>query len=1543
MTGAEIVSALKPYVPDGATLRLPDTNTLGSPAINTLLDAFFGKTLAAAVQAPVVGATSATYTAKLQTAGFTLYTKAPVLAATLTFYTAPTSGALALTVQVTLPPGFGLTDSFPVLSATTSPLASLTLETATYTVDSTFAANTVQLQATLSPTDGLLAVMTWAAGGALTMGGTITVTTSPAGTLYPAFNLTSSQLTSPTLSGFTLDATVGVVAVVVPAAVVGGEPQLLTVAQLVADLVTPALTIPIVVTLEPGQNLLDVRLNRQAPPPSISALSSVAGFAGGTDPSGPLVSAQTPIGALSLDWVSCTIDTQYLQIRDLQIEVGLGTNWPIVDKILTLQGLTAVFVIADPQNAPSVSVTVTAEFVLPSGSVDVYVTYPSTVVGLQLAAGSVIDLNDLIGAVAKGVTLPGTGDLDIVALDAVANIGASTYTFTVEASGALTVVPGFVINDINLEIDYTGSLPPAFAFGCIFAIAKTELYLSVSYSGTYWTFSGGTYQQGSINLSDLAASLLSIFGVQLPADLPDIVLSDLQLVNYSTLDGSFAFEAEIDYIGGNDALLKSITGKVNIASTMNGSQRQWTGGMSGAIDIGGNQFTVAYDFATSQTLTASWTGAQGQTFGIASLCTLLGATPPAIPQGLDLGLTQVTFTYNITTQTVLLTASSLNYGNAVFYSTPAGASRLYAFGVNVPLNVTLADIPLVGDKLPDADQLGIANIGAWLLSSPILQAQAQAIDKALAGLTAYPSLPPQDIDAPLNLFGNLLLGTDVVPLSVPLGAPAPGPALPAGAVTVGTVGVAPPPAAPSDGTRWFSVQKTLGIFSFQRIGIQYVSDGSNALFIALDASIVLGPLTLTMNGLAVGSPLTSFTPTFHLSGLGLSYVQPPLEIAGQLLAVPANQLAPNTTFQYDGFAVVQAETFGLAAIGSYGQLTSGDPSLFLFAQLEMPLGGPPAFFVTGLMGGFGFNRALAIPAQDQVLGFPLLVLGAPSGPGQPAAKQDMTQVLAILEGQQPITPNGTKTAWIAPQSGAYWLAVGVTFTSFEVMTTRAVLIAEFGNDFVLALLGLSTLSLPQSVPAAETYAYVELELEAIFRPQQGVFSLTAVVSSNSYVIAPACHLTGGFAFYAWFGSNIYAGQFVVTLGGYHPAFNPPSYFPVEPRLGFNWAVSDLVSIKGDAYFALTPSCVMAGGGLQVLFQSGNLRAWFTAQADFLIAWNPFFFVADIGVSIGVSYRLDIGFVSKTLTVSVGATVNMWGPPTGGTVMVHLWFVSFSVDFGASQVTAANTALLWPGFQPLLPAQNTICTVSVTSGLMNSLDDPTIQGQKIWVVRATSFTFATEAAVPSTQFVYGGPSGGGNTTVSSGFTLDIRPMNLTGVVSTHTVTMQDTDTGTPVNVSTWAPAAWTRSVPQSLWGAPLTDASGKFTQQPQQATAAMVPSAPVGVTLQLPPPALNGATGVVPLSQLAYEPVSPPGGGPVVVGQSPLAIGAATSSDFLPSFATTTIANIEQVATGTAAANRNAMYIAMSGATVGLYAGTNDPMTALAQDANDLFADFPLAV
>jgi hypothetical protein len=150
----------------------------------------------------------------------------------------------------------------------------------------------------------------------------------------------------------------------------------------------------------------------------------------------------------------------------------------------------------------------------------------------------------------------------------------------------------------------------------------------------------------------------------------------------------------------------------------------------------------------------------------------------------------------------------------------------------------------------------------------------------------------------------------------------------------------------------------------------------------------------------------------------------------------------------------------------------------------------------------------------------------------------------------------------------------------------ALLVVKFGQRFEIDLLGLSTLVAPTPVPGEKPVppvAEAQIVLKATFIPDDGFLEVLGQLTPHSYVLSKACHLTGGFAFYSWFKdqpNGAVAGDFVATMGGYHPQFHKPDYYPAVPRLSLTWQVNDHLSIKAQAYFALTGHALMAGGNLE---------------------------------------------------------------------------------------------------------------------------------------------------------------------------------------------------------------------------------------------------------------------------------------------------------------------------------------------------------------------------
>src|SRR6185295_14132242 len=215
---------------------------------------------------------------------------------------------------------------------------------------------------------------------------------------------------------------------------------------------------------------------------------------------------------------------------------------------------------------------------------------------------------------------------------------------------------------------------------------------------------------------------------------------------------------------------------------------------------------------------------------------------------------------------------------------------------------------------------------------------------------------------------------------------------------------------------------------------------------------------------------------------------------------------------------------------------------------------------------------------------------------------------------------------VPPSVGDIFLAIGVRFNSFKLVDSFALLTFEFGNRFIVNLLGISTAVVPRE-SGVTPLAQVQIAWKATYDPDEGCLAIDARLTPNSYILSKDCHLSGGYAFYSWFkGPN--RGDFVQTLGGYHPDFEKtmPAHYPKVPRLAFDWRVSNSLTIQGDAYYALTGSALMAGGHLEVLFRQGELRAWLKLEANFLIAWKPYQYKANVSVSVGASYTFDLNLL-----------------------------------------------------------------------------------------------------------------------------------------------------------------------------------------------------------------------------------------------------------------------------------------------------------------------------
>jgi hypothetical protein len=598
---------------------------------------------------------------------------------------------------------------------------------------------------------------------------------------------------------------------------------------------------------------------------------------------------------------------------------------------------------------------------------------------------------------------------------------------------------------------------------------------------------------------------------------------------------------------------------------------------------------------------------------------------------------------------------------------------------------------------------------------------------------------------------------------------------------------------------------------FRRIGGKF-QDGR--LFFLLDAGLAVGGLSIGLRGLGASFPLKPpVKPEFSLAGLDISYSADPIQISGSLLRwrQPGQE-----TVQFDGMAVIKAANFSIAGLGSYAKV-GAETSLFIFAVLHAELGGPPCFRINGLALGFGYNRKLKLPPIEEVQNFPLVRVAL--DPGYLDGSDPKKSMSGALEKLR---------HYIPPSGGDYWFAAGIRFSSFEMLQSFALLSVSFGHDVEIGLLGLSKMSLPRGAKPGSEIACAELAIRAVINPNQGIIQVEGRLTDESYIFSKDCRITGGFAFYTWLSGPL-AGDFVVTLGGYHPKFIRAPHYPIVPRLGVNWQVSRELAIKAEMYFALTPSCLMAGGKLSAVYESGSIKAWFISYADFLLSWKPFYYMVDMGVSLGVEVDLDLFSIKIHLSVQV----HLWGPEFAGQIDVDLTIITFTVRFGPDK-TAPAPLKAEEFVNSFLPPQKAeAITTSLTSGLLR-------QEKELRVANGHALALTVQSVIPVTEFDGLAPKN----LPAAAPGLGIRPMGKTDLESKLMVSINGVD---PDRDNLRVELVET-GVPEALWGRASDEGKVPLPAKPEAKTI----RARAGIRISFAPIHPRGALPPIDIEKFAYE-------------------------------------------------------------------------------------------
>ncbi|MGH3810810.1 MAG: DUF6603 domain-containing protein [Pseudonocardiaceae bacterium] len=791
------------------------------------------------------------------------------------------------------------------------------------------------------------------------------------------------------------------------------------------------------------------------------------------------------------------------------------------------------------------------------------------------------------------------------------------------------------------------------------------------------------------------------------------------------------------------------------------------------------------------------------------------------PEALVPELFALALVYDFTAKRLVLVAVT-EHTDWLFASIPDGTSVLRVAAVRARVDVRASTLPVVGDVVPADRDLALTGVRFNLASRAWTKEQTAAVNalvERVSETSGAMTLPQEGLVAGVSVGVELVVaGEPQPPLVLPITKAGGGSGAELAALLSAGHGRGDDPAA-----------RELGlVFGPVRLRRLVLGFAEGAVFVAFDALFTAGPVEFTLLGLGisirVGATL-AITPV--LSGAALVIDKSPLKVVGVLERRRSEKYSELIT----GMLAVETGFFAMQAMGSYARSRAGWASVFLFGEIGAQGGralfGPPAFTVNAICGGFGVNSTVRIPDILEIPRFPLVNRLTGGGPDDPTPEQVLEELMG-------------PAAWVTPHPDRYWGAIGVDFATFKFLRVRALALVEFGDAFKVMILGRASITFPKNASAArKVHARLNIDVKLAYEAVKNLLSLDIAVAEGSFVFDPAIRLTGGIAVYLWTGGQ-HDGDFVISVGGYHPKYRVPAHYPLPAPLGFVWSPDDTLRVSARGYTALTPNAFMLGGGLDARYDRGLLSAWFTAYLDALIQWNPFRLEVALGIRIGVAFTIKVWFIKVRVSIEVGIDLALWTPPLGGRVSVKIWFISFSFSFGSTRTSVP--AISWREFRQQLPTQP--LAVTPLRGVLADVASSELAARraagKPTLVSAFGFALSTEAALPASHITVNGTE----LPTAAQQRVDIRPMKAVNVTSEHRVTVFRHG-----RVFDWEKYGWTiipvtTSVPQALWGVPR--------DTPTVDDPDLLPDRPGGVRIEVPPPESGEKLGPITARALGVE-------------------------------------------------------------------------------------------
>ena len=316
-----------------------------------------------------------------------------------------------------------------------------------------------------------------------------------------------------------------------------------------------------------------------------------------------------------------------------------------------------------------------------------------------------------------------------------------------------------------------------------------------------------------------------------------------------------------------------------------------------------------------------------------------------------------------------------------------------------------------------------------------------------------------------------------------------------------------------------------------------------------------------------------------------------------------------------------------------------------FTPVQLSFG----FTLNGVGGLLGLNRTVNVDRltsgiRDQTLSsilFPTNIIA-----NADRILSDLRQVFPPQRGRFVFGPMA-KLGWGTP----------------ALLTADVGLVLEVPEPVRLILLGVVRGILPD-----EKAAILRLQVNflGVIDFTQGRFSFDASLVDSKLL---SFTLTGDMAMRLYWGANA---NFLTTVGGFHPAYQPPPMnLPVLRRLTLALVSGDNPKLTLETYFAVTSNTVQFGARLELYAAAWKFNAYGFLSFDVLFQFNPFYFVADVTAMLALR-------VGSSSIASIKLTLKLEGPTPwkaqGDAELSLCWFLTVKIHFSKTFGEARNTTL-----------------------------------------------------------------------------------------------------------------------------------------------------------------------------------------------------------------------------------------------------------------------------